>query len=66
MIVNRSVARKLDGEGYDLRFVEQYQPKGGIKFDERYITVGDGYLSSVMVIEFAEDVNSRWLTDIMA
>ncbi|HAQ4364683.1 TPA: tra protein, partial [Enterococcus faecium] len=66
MIVSKKLARNLVSEGYDLRLVEKYQPSGGIKFDERYISTGDGYVTSIAVIEFAEDVNSRWLTDIMA
>lgn len=66
MIASKNLTRNLVNEGYDLRFIEKYQAKGGIKFDERYISVGDGYISSIALIEFAEDVNSRWLTDIMA
>ena len=66
MIASKNLTRQLVNEGYDLKFIEKYQAKGGIKFDERYISVGDGYISSIALIEFAEDVNSRWLTDIMA
>lgn len=66
MIADKTMTRKLIQEGFDLRLIENYQPQGGIKFDERYITTGDGYVTSLNVIEFAEDVNNRWLTDIMA
>lgn len=65
MIADKQKVRDLVGQGYDLRFIEKVQPKGGIKFDERYITAGDGYSSVINVIEFAEDVNSRWLQDFM-
>lgn len=65
MIANKKMVRELTSQGYDLRFIERTQPKGGIKFDERYVKAGDGYSSSINVIEFAEDVNSRWLQDFM-
>lgn len=66
MFATKKEVRNLQAEGFDLKFIEKVQPKGGLQFTERYITAGDGYISSLTVIEFAEDVNARWLTDIMA
>lgn len=66
MIATKRQARELIEKGYDLNFVEKTQTRGGIKFDQRYISTGDGYVTVLALYEFAEDVNSRWLTDLMA
>lgn len=65
MIANKKTARTLSKKGYNLDFIEKTQPQGGLKFDERYIQLGDGYLTCLSVVEFAEDVNARWMTDFM-
>ncbi|EPY6472548.1 VirB4 family type IV secretion system protein [Clostridium sporogenes] len=66
MLANKKTIRNLVDKGYNLNFIEETQTKGGIKFDERYISTGDGYVTCIAVYEFAEDVTSRWLTEIMA
>ncbi|RBP59336.1 hypothetical protein DES36_11961 [Alkalibaculum bacchi] len=56
---------KLKEKGYDLDFVSRIQPKGGIRFNEKYITTGDGYVGCLHIYSFAEDVSSLWLTNLM-
>ncbi|HCM90576.1 MULTISPECIES: VirB4 family type IV secretion system protein [Vagococcus] len=65
MLATKKQVRTLIEQGYDLNFIEKVQTKGGLKFGERHISTGDGYVSCIAVYEFAEDVNSRWLIDIM-
>ncbi|KRU40000.1 VirB4 family type IV secretion system protein [Clostridium sporogenes] len=66
MLASKKTIRRLADNGYNLNFIEKVQTKGGLKFDERYISTGDGYVTCIAVYEFAEDVTSRWLADIMA
>lgn len=66
MILAKRQAKELVDKGFDLDFIERTQTSGGIKWDQRYITTGEGYVTSIVMYEFAEDVHDRWLTDIMA
>jgi len=56
---------RLKEQGYDLEFIQKIQPKGGIRFGEKYVFTGDGYIGCLHIYSFAEDVSELWLTAIM-
>lgn len=56
---------KLKEQGYDLDFISMIQPKGGIKFGEKYINAGDAYIGCLHVYAYAEDVSALWLANFM-
>lgn len=56
---------RLKEKGYDLDFVSRIQPKGGVRFNEKYINMGDGYVGCLHIYSFAEDVSALWLTSLM-
>lgn len=55
---------KLKNKGYDLDFITKIQPRGGIKFGEKYISTGDGYVASLHIYSFAEEVQPLWLANL--
>lgn len=65
MKLNEKNKIKLKENGYDLDFISRIQPKGGIKFGEKYINTGDGYVGCLHVYSFAEDVSALWLSNFM-
>lgn len=66
MIINQKEAVRLKESGYDLELIEKIQIKGGAKFKfDRHMLTGNGYVSCLVVHEFAEDVSFKWLSDIM-
>lgn len=66
MIANKKTIRLLNDNGYDTAFIEKTQPRGGLKFNDTYITTGNGYVTCIELYEFAETVSYRWLYDLMA
>lgn len=55
----------LKEQGYDLNFISKIQPKGGVRFGEKYINTGDAHIGCLHVYEFAEDVSALWLVNLM-
>ncbi|WP_437834505.1 VirB4 family type IV secretion system protein (plasmid) [Niallia taxi] len=55
----------LKEQGYDLNFISKIQPKGGIRYGEKYINTGDAHIGCLHVYEFAEDVSALWLVNLM-
>lgn len=56
---------KLEEQGYDLKFLKETQPQGGLEFGEKYINSGDSYIGCLHVYSYAEEVGNLWLTDLM-
>ncbi|UJS28988.1 ATP-binding protein (plasmid) [Macrococcoides canis] len=52
-------------EGYDLEYIAEVQPQGGIKFGERFIENGMGYQACLLIYDFPNDVSSHWLNSIV-
>ena len=66
MIITQKETVRLREAGFDLELVEKIQIKGGAKFSfDRHMLTGNGYVSCLVVQEFAEDVSFKWLSDIM-
>lgn len=63
-LTKKEQERYLD-EGYDLKFIERVQPQGGIKYNERYIAMGDCYVACLHVYSLAEEVPPLWLTTLL-
>lgn len=64
-ILSKKKQKQLEEAGYDLEFVEKVQPEGGIKFNERLIETGDGFVGVLHMYQFAEEVTSLWLAVLM-
>lgn len=56
---------RLIENGYDLNFISKIQPKGGLKFGEKYINSGDAYVGCLHVYAYAEEVSALWLSSLM-
>lgn len=56
---------KLKGQGYDLDFISKIQPRGGMRFGERYISSGDAYIGCLHVYAYPEEVSALWLVNLM-
>lgn len=56
---------KLKQKGYDLDFISKIQPRGGIKFGEKYVKMGDAYVGCLHVYAYAEEVSALWLVNLM-
>src|SRR5690625_2731413 len=63
--LSKKKQKQLEEAGYDLEFVERVQPEGGIKFNERLIETGDGFVGVLHMYQFAEEVTSLWLATLM-
>lgn len=44
----------LKSKGYDLDFLKQVMPQGGLNFDEEYVTYGNGYSRCVTVYHYTK------------
>lgn len=58
--VSKSV-EKYESEGYDLSFLSRVAPQGGIKFGDRNIRMGDGYVATLYITDFPVTVHDNWL-----
>ena len=58
--VSKSV-EKYESEGYDLSFLSRVAPQGGIKFGDRNIRMGDGYVAMLYITDFPVTVHDNWL-----
>lgn len=54
-----------EAEGYDLGFLSRIAPQGGIKFPDRNIRMGDGYVAMLYITEFPETIHDNWLTRVI-
>lgn len=45
----------LKSKGYDLDFLKQVMPQGGLNFDEEYVTYGNGYSRCVTVYHYTKN-----------
>ncbi|MGA6840687.1 VirB4 family type IV secretion system protein [Priestia megaterium] len=52
-------------KGYNLYFVAQIQPQGGVSFKENLVRNGDGYSTCIHIYEYPTNVNDFWLEPIM-
>ncbi|HLQ98096.1 MAG TPA: ATP-binding protein [Candidatus Dormibacteraeota bacterium] len=52
---------KYESEGYDLGFLSRVAPQGGIKFADRNIRMGDGYVAMLYITDFPVTVHDNWL-----
>lgn len=53
--------RKFDARGYDLEFLQDIQPHGGIMFDDDKIIAGDGYSKILTIYSYPTTPNLNWL-----
>lgn len=53
--------RKFDARGYDLEFLQDIQPHGGIMFDDDKIIAGDGYSKILTIYSYPSNPNLNWL-----
>lgn len=58
--VSKSIA-KYESEGYDLSFLSRIAPQGGIKFGDRNIRMGDGFVAMLYITDFPVTVHDNWL-----
>lgn len=63
-IDNRDI-ELLHSKGYDLDFVKQIMPQGGISFNEGYCVYGNGYSRCVTVYSYKKDPNLFWLAHLL-
>src|SRR5699024_6689288 len=54
-----------EAEGYDLAFLSRIAPQGGIKFPDRHIRMGDGYVAMLYITDFPETIHDNWLTRVI-
>lgn len=52
-------------KGYNPTLIAKIQPQGGIKFNDSYVRLGDGYLSCVHVYKYQNVVQNFWLEPIV-
>ena len=55
----------LKAQGYDLDFIKQIMPQGGLYFDEEYVYYGNGISRCVTVYSYTKDPNLFWLANLM-
>lgn len=55
----------LKSLGYDLDFIKQIMPQGGLHFDEEYVYYGNGISRCVTVYSYTKDPNLFWLANLM-
>ncbi|HFJ7381597.1 MAG: hypothetical protein ACLS5P_09625 [Enterococcus faecium] len=55
----------LKSKGYDLDFLKQVMPQGGLNFDEEYVTYGNGYSRCVTVYHYTKNPTLFWLANLM-
>lgn len=55
----------LKEKGYDLDFLKQIMPQGGIQFDEGYAIYGNGYSRCVTVYRYTKHPALFWLAALM-
>lgn len=63
-LFNTKVSKSIDkyeSEGYDLSFLSRVAPQGGIKFGDRNIRMGDGYVAMLYITDFPVTVHDNWL-----
>lgn len=65
IILSNKKRKELIEEGYDIDFIEKVQPMGGIKFNSRFAETGGGFVGVLHLFQFAEEVNSMWLSPLM-
>lgn len=65
MLLKEKEKISLKERGYDIDFLYKTQPKGGLKFTDKYINTGDCYIGCLHVYEYAEDVSPLWLANFM-
>lgn len=65
MIITEKEKVKLRQQGYDIDFLFRTQPKGGLKFGEKYINAGDGHIGCLHVYSFAETTPPLWLSSVL-
>lgn len=61
---NTKVSKSIDkyeSEGYDLSFLSRIAPQGGIKFGDRNIRMGDGFVAMLYITDFPVTVHDNWL-----
>ncbi|XRJ98428.1 VirB4 family type IV secretion system protein (plasmid) [Latilactobacillus sakei] len=51
--------------GYNLDWIKEIQPQGGIKFEERFAETSDGYFQCVELTEYSPNPNFLWLGSIL-
>lgn len=57
--------QKLEKLGYDLDWIKQIQPQGGIKFGELHSKSSDGYFQCLEVTSYSTQPTLFWLAQIM-
>lgn len=58
-------ASMLEKEGYDLDWLKEIQPRGGIEFNENGYSTSDGYNRVLKVYDYANDTGFFWLAYLM-
>lgn len=58
-------ASMLEKEGYDLDWLKEIQPRGGIEFNENGYSTSDGYNRVLKVYSYANDTGFFWLAYLM-
>lgn len=55
----------LEENGYDLDFIKQTMPQGGIEFSENHITCGNGISKCITIYKYSSDPELFWLAYLM-
>lgn len=58
-------AAMLEKEGYDLDWLKEVQPRGGIEFNENGYCTSDGYNRVLKIYSYANDTGFFWLAYLM-
>ena len=66
MKLSKKAIQKYEKAGYDLKLLEKLQPEGGIKFKDRFIETGSGFVGCVHVYALSDKVNQLWLAGLMS
>ncbi|WEV41273.1 ATP-binding protein [Lactobacillus sp. ESL0681] len=56
--------RQANKQGYDLRFLAETQPQGGITFDDNRVITADGYSACLSVIHYPNEPLILWGTQL--
>lgn len=54
-------AKRFINDGYDLEFLQEIQPQGGLAFDDNHAIAGDGYYAVVTITGYPTEPDVRWL-----